>query len=184
MDRYSKPGREDVPNAYGAQDSEYLKDHPLFGPFDTDPGRWRPRYFGVEIAVGVNAGNRAVNAINIDNQPFVFTRLAGKIVGETADPSTTGLYQDGQWDVEMRDESSVYTSGPIPGDLLMGGPWAGYTMPLEYPLPYPGNKVMTFTVINRVNRVLASAAETFVINLTMSGVSDWGELWPQQPARM
>ena len=148
----------------------------LMGEGAEDPGRWRPYHYVQRISVGVNNGDHEENAITIHKQPFVLMMIAGKILGETADPATTGLYQDGQWDLSWKDEQSNYTNGPVPSDLLMGGPWAGYTIPLPNPIPFEGNKTLTFEVINRVNRVLASAEETFVIAIVLHGLADWGKL--------
>lgn len=148
--------------------------HPLLGRFDLDPARWKPLFYGVEVSVPVGLGGRGIASISLNAQPYILTRLSAKIIGETADPSTTGLYQDGQYDIVFRDEQSNYQSGPIPGDLMWGGVNTGYALDLPFPIPYAGNKSITFEITNRVARVLASAAEYFTVGISMHGVADWG----------
>lgn len=153
----------------------------LFGPRDVDPGRWRPLFYPVEIDVPVALGGQGRSSIVLNAQPYILTRIQGKIVGETADPSTTGLYQDGQWDIELQDEQSNYQSGPIAGDLLMGGPSTqGYSLALPIPIPFAGNKTLSFRITNRVLRVLTSEAEVFRIQIVLHGIADWGTLQSSQ----
>jgi hypothetical protein len=150
--------------------------HPLLGKYDLDPGRWRPLYYQVEISVPVALGGRGIGSLPLNAQPYILTRVQAKIIGETADAATTGLYQDGQFDVEFKDEQANYQSGPMPADLMYGGPQAGYALDLPYPIPFAGNKSLTFEVTNRVLRVLASAAEYFTVGISLAGIADWGDL--------
>lgn len=147
----------------------------IVGPRDFDPGRWRPLFYEVEISVPIADGGVALGSVTLNAQPYIMTRLSGKIVGATADPSTSGLYQDGQWDVEFMDEQSNYQSGAIAGDLLFGGPWTGYSLPLPSPIPFAGNKTISFRITNRVARVLVPASDYFTIQLVTHGISDWGD---------
>lgn len=157
------------------------KPHPLLGRFDLDPGRWRPLYYGVEISVGTALGGSGSGSVTINNQPYIMTRVTSKIVGETGDPSTSGLYQDGQYDLAMRDENSNYQNGEIPADLMYGSVESGYIMELPYPIPYSGNKTLTFDITNRVARTLVPESTTFSVFVAVHGVADWGEL--QRPRR-
>lgn len=147
----------------------------IVGPQDFDPGRFRPLFYVVEMSVPIAEGGVQRGSITLNAQPFVMTRLSGKIIGNTADPATSGLYQDGQWDVEFMDEQSNYQSGPIAGDLLFGGVWTGYSLPLPSPIPFAGNKTISFRVTNRVARVLVPESDYFTIQITAHGLSDWGE---------
>lgn len=160
--------------------------HHLLGRFDYDPGRWRPLYYGVKISVGTAINANGIGSIPLNNQPYILTRVMHKIVGETADPATTGLYQDGQYDVALRDEQSNYQNGFIGADLMYGsigidngsGGGGGFVMDLTYPLPFAGSKTITWEVINRVPRTLASAAETFTVEICLHGLADWGTTSP------
>lgn len=148
--------------------------NPLFTRLDVDPGRWRPLFYGVEISVPVAAGGIGRGSITLNAQPYILKRLHGKIVGDTAIPTVSGLYQDGQWDVEFTDEQSNYQSGPIPGDLLFGGINAHYFFDLPIPIPFAGNKTLVFRVTNRVTRVLVPEADFFQVSIAAHGISDWG----------
>ena len=156
--------------------------HPLLGQFDIDPGAWRPLWYKVEIDVGINAGDVGRGSITLYAQPFVLTRVAHKIIGNTADPETSGLYQDGQYDLLMRDEQSNYTDDPIAADLMCGSYGANVGgaafLELPFPIPYAGNKTITFEVTNRVDRVLVPESTTFPVQIVVGGLSDWGELKP------
>lgn len=157
--------------------------NPLLGLFDRDPGRWRPMYYGTEISVGVAAGSVGRNTISLNNQPYIITRISHKIVGNTADPSTSGLYQDGQYDAIWKDEQSNYQKGVIPADLMWGsygsaagGEGGGFYMNLPYVLPYAGNKTLSFEITNRVTRVLVPTADYFAVAICVAGIADWGTL--------
>jgi hypothetical protein len=130
--------------------------------------------------VGKTAGDSITGSITLNSNPYVLTGMAGKIVGNTADPETSGLYQDYMWTIEFRDEMTNYQSGPIFPDLLFGSVASGYWIPLAYPIPYPGVRTVTFNIVNRITRVLGQI-ETFTIALLLHGVGDWGEMWPKKP---
>lgn len=148
--------------------------------FDKDPGRWLPMFYGVKISVPVIAGGRAEGSITIYNQPFVMRRVTHKIVGSTGDPATSGLYQDNQYDISWRDDNRVFQNDEIGADLMFGsaGQIAGgpAVLDLPYPIPYAGNKTITFTVINSYTRVLTPTSDTFVVGICVSGVSNHGDL--------
>ncbi len=153
--------------------------HHLMGKFDYDPGRWRPLYYGVKISVPVGINQVGQGTIQLNNQPYIMTRIMHKIVGETADPATTGLYQDGQYDVALKDEQSNYQNDDIAADLMYGAVGGfngnGFVMDLTYPLPFAGSKSISWRVVNRVARVLASAEPYFTVELCLHGLSDWGD---------
>jgi len=149
--------------------------NPLFTKLDVDPGRFRPLFYGVKISVPVAAGGIGRGSITLNAQPYILKRLTGKIVGNTAVPGTSGLYQDGQWDMEFADEQSQYQSGPIAGDLLMGGINCQYYFDMPIPLPFAGNKTLTFRITNNVARVLVPQSEFFIVEIATHGISDWGK---------
>lgn len=158
-----------------------MQQNPLLGHFDRDPGRWRPMHYGRQIDVGPTAGDIGRNTINLNNQPYIMTRISAKIVGETATPEDSGLYQDGQYDVIWKDEQSNYQNESIPADLMWGsygssegGNGGGFFMNLPYVLPYAGNKTLSFEIMNRVTRSLSR--EYFTVAICVHGIADWGTL--------
>lgn len=155
--------------------------NPIFGRFDMDPARWKPLFYRVEISVGVNEGEWGVGTIQLNAQPYIITKLQHKIIGNTADPETSGLYQDGQYDIEIRDETHNYTNAPVNADLIMGNPGFGYFMDLPYPIPLPGTNTLTFRITNRVTRVLVPQADTFNVQIGTHGIADWGTIKPNHP---
>jgi hypothetical protein len=148
----------------------------LLNRFDADPGPWRPMYYPVEIDVPVESGGSEERSVTINNQPFIWQFLGHQIMGCTGDPITTGLFQDGQYDITMRDEQSNYQSGPIAVCASIGGGPTGYMIYLPLPIPYPGTKTLTFRVTNRCTRRLSPESDVFTVKLTVGGVADWGEL--------
>jgi len=151
---------------------------PLVSRFDADPGPWRPMYYSVEIAVPTEAGGSEVGSVTIQNQPFIWISLGHQIMGNTGDPESSGLYQDGQYDIEMKDEQSNYQNLPIPASASFGGGAFGYLMELPVPIGYAGAKTLTFRLINRYTRILTPepAEPVFPVKLVLVGVADWGEL--------
>jgi hypothetical protein len=151
----------------------------LMGKFDKDPGRYRPLYYGVPITVPVEVGGIGRASITINNQPYLMTHLLHQIVGNTNDYSTTGLAQDGQYLISWKDEQSNYQNVPIPADMLFGSVRSGYIIPLAYPIPFAGNKTLTFEITNLYTRVLVPEVDTFTVYIAIAGPADWGELYPQ-----
>ena len=149
---------------------------PLFGRYDKDPGRYRPQWYHVEIDVAVAAGGQGRGAIKINNEPFAIIRMAAKIVGDTADAQNSGLFQDGQYDIEWKDQQRNYVDGPIAADLMWGYTGTGYQIDFPFPLPYSGNDTLSFVVTNRVTRTLVPQADNFAVQITAAGITDLGEL--------
>ena len=156
--------------------------HPLLGlvgKFDVDPGRYRPMYYGVDISVPVIQGGVGQGSITINNQPYIMTRVTHKIVGRTADPDTSGLYQDGQYYLEFKDEQSNYQNGPIPADIMFGSVVSGYVMELPFPLAFAGNKTLTFRITNVPPRALSPTQDYYTVHVAIHGIADWGTLSPK-----
>lgn len=148
----------------------------LFSRYDIDPGQLRPQMYHVEIDVPVTAGQTGTGSIAINNEPFCMTRITHRIIGNTADPSTSGLYQDGQYDIEWKDEQRNYVDGPINANLMFGWDESGYVLELPFPIPFVGNKTLTFRVTNRVTRTLTPTASYFPVQICLHGIADLGEL--------
>lgn len=153
-----------------------MQTNPLVGRFDQDAGPWRPMYYQVEIDVPVTAGQSQDGSLTINNQPYIWTGLGHQIIGNTCDPEGSGLCQDGQYNIEFKDEQSNYTSGPVPAAATWGGPNQGYTLEFPFPIPFAGSKTITFRVTNRHTRVLIPAADTFRVQIVTIGIADWGKL--------
>lgn len=145
----------------------------LMGKFDEDPGRYRPLYYGVEIAVPVAVGGVGRGSISLNNQPFIWTRCAHQIVGDIF-REDSGLFQDGQYMLAFKDEQSNYQNQPIPAELLFGSVRSGFIIELAFPIAFAGNKTITFEITNRANRTLSPVAPTFNVYVAMHGIADWG----------
>lgn len=156
--------------------------NPLVGKFDLDPGKWRPLYYPCYVDVPVAEGEIGRNSISLNNQPFIWIRVAHKIIGNTAKPDVSGLYQDGQYSVAFKDEQSNYQQDYMPADLAFGtwgGPnTSGFVADLPYPIPFAGNKTITFEVRNDVLRNLIPTASTYKVCFLLAGVANWGDLLP------
>ena len=149
---------------------------PLFGRYDEDPGRYRPQWYHAEIEVGVAAGGQGRGSIKINNEPYAIIRMSAKIIGDTADSQNSGLFQDGQYDIEWKDQQRNYVDGPIAADLLWGYTETGYQIDFPFPLPYSGNDTLSFVVTNRVTRTLVPESDTFKVQIVSAGITDLGEL--------
>lgn len=150
----------------------------LLSRFDADPGPWRPMYYPVVIDVPVSAGGSEEASVTLNNQPFIWMFLGHQIIGNTGDPETSGLYQDGQYDIEMKDEQSNYQSAPVAASSAFGGGAFGFQIPLTLPIPYPGTKTLTFRITNHYTRILTPEPPeaVFRVKLTVGGVINFGTL--------
>jgi hypothetical protein len=150
----------------------------LMGRFDQDPGQWRPMFYAIRIEVPNVIDRSEEGSITINNQPYIWKLLTHQIVGNTGDPEASGLYQDGQYDIEFRDEQSNYGNAPLPADASFGSVRSGYVIPFQYPISFAGAKTLTFRITNRVTRILSPtpAEDTFKVAIVMHGIADWGQL--------
>lgn len=155
-----------------------LKRDPLVSRFDADPGAWRPMWYTLEIPVPLSANGSEVGSVTINNQPWIWMSLGHQIIGNTGDPETSGLYQDGQYSIELKDEQSNYQNLPVPASAAFGGGAFGYNIPFPMPIGYPGSKTLTFRITNHYTRILtpAPAEDIFNVKLVLNGVADWGTL--------
>ena len=152
----------------------------LMGRYDADPGPWRPLYYSVPISVGQTADSVGRGSITLNNQPYIMTHISHQIAGNTADPTASGLYQDGQYTIEFKDEQSNYMNSPAPADMLFGSVRSGYNIPLSYPIAFAGNKTLTFEIVNLYTRTLVPDAP-FTVYVGVHGIAYWGELYPKGP---
>lgn len=149
---------------------------PLIGRWDLDPGRWRPMWYGLEVELGINQNDWVEGSVTLNAQPFTLIRIQSKIIGDSGSNEFAPYYQDGMYDVMFRDEQSNYQNRPIPVDLMWGGASVYFIIDLPFPIPFAGNKTITFRVINRINRAPAGQRETVTVGFALHGVSDWGTL--------
>lgn len=155
---------------------------PLLNKFDIDPGDWRPLYYPVEIEVGVAAGAIGRNSVSVNNMPYIWVRTTHGIKGDVADPETSNLWNDGQYDVNFRDEESVYQRDWAPANLVFGGygpaqggQQGGYLIDMPYPIAFSGNRTVTFEVRNSILRAPTDQSTTFKVVFVMHGISSWGK---------
>jgi hypothetical protein len=150
----------------------------LLQPGDLNVQRWKPMNYGVNIDVPVAANGQGQGVISINNQPTFITRIALLFLGNTADPETSGLYQDGQVLVLMQDDQRNYQNIPLNPDLLWGPKVEGPFRTLEYPIYYQGGRTVRFELTNVYTRVLTPVAETFRVQICIAGLADWGSAEP------
>ena len=75
---------------------EFKPATPLLNFFDLDPERLKPMSYEATIDVPVAVNGLGVSSVTIRNQPFILSRIKHRILGNTGDPETSGLYDDGQ----------------------------------------------------------------------------------------
>jgi hypothetical protein len=150
--------------------------NPLLGRYDEDPGRFRPQHYYVRIDVPIELDGIGRGSIKINNEPFCMTRLTHKIIGNTADPTTSGLYQDGMYAIEWRDDQHVYQNESAPADLMFGWNESGYVLELPFPVAFPGNKSVNIRITNLVARgPLTPESDTYPVGICLHGIMDMGE---------
>lgn len=147
-------------------------DTELLSRFDKDPGRFRPMQYNLLVSVPVLVNGIGRGSISINNQPYIWTYLTHGIVGDVS--AGTGLFQDNQYLISVRDEQSNYQDMSGLALTQFGDANSGRFLPLPYPIPYSGNKTITFEIQNLYNRVIVGDPENFQVQLTMRGVADWG----------
>lgn len=156
--------------------------HPLLGRYDLDPGNWRPLWYRTEIQVGVNDMDINAGTIRINNMPYIWTGTTHQIIGNTADPTTSGLYQDGMYDVRFSDEQTQYQDTFIMANLIFGmagasagGNNGGFIQNMPYPIPFAGSRSVNFEVRNRVARTLTGDPGFYTVQIALCGLSSWGK---------
>lgn len=144
----------------------------LLSKYDRDPGRFRSYKYGCVIEVPVLADQHGEGTINILNQPFTMDRISHSVVGDTWNPTITGLADDGQYYIEWKDEISEYQSQPLLAKAAYGT--QDFPLYLSYPIPFAGNRVLTFKVTNAYRRTLSPDADYFKVQIVIHGVADFG----------
>jgi len=108
------------------------------------------------------------------------TRMTHQIQGCTDPDIDNGLYQDGQYDIAWKDEQSNYQNAPLPAECFMGSVRSGFSYEFPYPIPYSGNKTLTFEIFNRCQRTITGSEllPFFKVAIVVHGIADWGTVLP------
>lgn len=146
----------------------------LMLPKDLDVERWKPMNYAVTIDVPVVQNGIGRGSVQLNEQAYLITRISMLILGNTEDPETSGLYQDGQFLVSMNDEIRNYSNVPVHSDLLFGPKREGSFRTLEYPICYQAGHSIKFELTNTYTRILTPQADTFQVQVCLSGLADWG----------
>jgi hypothetical protein len=146
----------------------------LVNPEKLDAERWKPMVYAVAIDVPVEANGIGRGWIQLNEQALFITRASCLILGNTMDPETSGLYQDGQYLISMRDEVWNYSNVPTHADLLWGPKIEGDWRTFEYPLYYSASHAIYFELTNVYTRILTPTAPTFRVQIALSGLADYG----------
>lgn len=154
----------------------------LVSRFDQDPGRWRPMFYPLTISVPVAVNQVGNGSVSLNNQAFIFKSLRHGVIGQldyTTDFTGTGLKDDGMYLIEFKDENSNYQSVGGLASLMFGmrDDWRD----LPFPIPYNGNKVLTFRITNLYTRTIVPRADYFQVGLVVCGIADWGTLQTSRP---
>jgi len=144
--------------------------------FDLDPDRWKPMFYETIIEVPVLEDSVAEESIELNNMPFILVRIAHTILGNTGDPETSGLYNDGQYLIEFSDEKRNYGKWRAHANLLCGPLGVGSYRELEYPIFYPGTHAIRFRLTNTYTRTLSPKEDNFRVQLLLAGVEDSGRV--------
>lgn len=152
--------------------------NPLTAWFDADPAGWRPYIYSEYKDVGVAVDSQASIVFQTLFAPFMWTHVTHGIVGNVDDPETSGLYNDGQYLLSVKDERTNYTDKPVPANLAFGPHKEGDFAELPMPIFFPANHAVTIGITNLYTRVLTPVSETFRVYVTLRGLHYWGELAP------
>ena len=154
----------------------------LISKYDMDSGDFRPLFYSVEVVVPIGLQGIGRGSVSINNQPFIWLRTAHSIVGDVSNPAVSNLWNDGQYDVNFRDDEAVYQRDFALASLVFGGygsaqggQQGGYPIDMPYPIPFAGNRTVSFEVRNRVLRAPADASQTFTVQFVMHGIGSWGK---------
>lgn len=158
------------------------QENELLSRFDADPGRWRPMFYPIIISVPVQTNLTGTGSVSLNNQPFIWKSLRHGVIGmldHTSDYSFSGLKDDGQYLIEFKDEISNYQSIAGPANLMFGSKddWRDF----PFPIPYSGNRVISFRITNLYPRALIPSADYFQVALVVCGIADWGTLQTSRP---
>jgi hypothetical protein len=151
---------------------------PLIAFFDADPAGWKPYDYPAFVDLGVAANAQANMVINTNFAPYIWTHVTHTIAGNIDDPETSGLRNDGQYLVRLRDERTNYTDQAAPALTLFGPHKEGAFPELPFPIFFPANHAVNIELTNIYTRVLTPVADTFRVWFVLRGMQYWGQLRP------
>lgn len=152
--------------------------NPLTAFYDADPAGWKPYLYSEYTDLDVAVNSRGTLVFNTQSSPYIWTNVTHGIVGNVDDPESSGLYNDGQYLVLMRDNRTNYIDKPVPANLAFGPHKAGEFADLPMPIFFPADHTVQFDLTNIWARVLNPPSETFRVYFALRGISYWGQLKP------
>lgn len=154
--------------------------NPLVAFFDADPAGWKPYLYSEFLDLGVAADSQGTIVFRTNFAPMIWTHVTHGIVGNIDDPESSGLYNDGQYLVLVRDERTNYIDKPIPANLAFGPHKEGSFAELPFPIFFPANHAVNFQLTNIWTRVLTPVSETYRVYFALKGNTYWGQLQPPE----
>lgn len=144
----------------------------LYNWNDLDPQIWKVFSFPVNIDVscavdGVGRGDAKL----LNHRQFI-TKITHQVLGQTTDPQASGLYQDGQYLIDWKDQKNVFTIEGVQANNLFGPYQQGSFPSLPFPQYYAGVNTIMFTVTNLYTRTLIPASPTFRVQICLHGIAD------------
>ena len=161
-------------------EEKLFQKNPLIAWYEADPAGWLPYSYGGFTDLKVEADSTGRIAVRTINAPFMWTKVVHTIVGNIEDPQTSGLYNDGQYLMGVRDERRNFTDTPIPADLFAGPRKQGDFPDLDFPIFFPSNHTIRFELVNIYTRILTPESDVFRIWVGVRGMHYWGDLKPPE----
>lgn len=140
--------------------------------YDLDPQKWAWFTIPATVDVGIAQDAAVSTQVSLLNHPQYIVRITHQIIGNTGDPETSGLTQDGQYSIEVKDQKTVFTLNPVQANNLFGPQQVGPFPDLGFPKYYQGVNTLQFRVTNLIPRILTPESDTFQIQLAIHGVAD------------
>lgn len=140
--------------------------------YDLDPQVWSWFCIPADIDIGIDENSVGLGSVALLNHPQYITRITHQIIGNTGNPEESGLYQDGQYSIEIKDQKTVFTLNAVQANNLLGPMIDGPFPDLGLPKYYQGVNTLQFRLTNLVNRTLSEEAETFRVQLAVHGVAN------------
>lgn len=163
MDQFRRPGQPAIEQSQGSS---------LQNWYDLDPQRWTWFCLPTTISIGVGENSKGIGEVQLLNHPQYVTRITHQILGNTSDAEATGLHQDGQYSIELKDQKTIFTLMAVQANNLFGPYVNGQFPDLSFPKYYQGVNTLNFTVVNLYTRLLSPEADFFNIQIAVHGVAD------------
>lgn len=152
--------------------------NPLTAFFDADPAGWKPYLYTEYVDLAVAEDSQATMVFSTTFAPYIWTHVTHGLRGNVDDPESSGVYNDGQYLVLMRDERTNYIDKPTPANLAFGPHKEGPFNELPMPIFFPANHAVNIELTNMWTRVLTPVSDTFRVYFTLRGLQYWGQLKP------